>query len=41
MYRTGGEEFVVVLTNIDYANTLHKIEAIRDKVEKIYLVLKN
>ena len=34
VYRTGGEEFVVVLTNIDYANTLHKIEAIRDKVEK-------
>ena len=34
VYRTGGEEFVVVLTNIDYANAIHKIESIREKVEK-------
>ena len=34
VYRTGGEEFVVVLTNVDYANAFHKIETIRDKIEK-------
>lgn len=34
VYRTGGEEFVVVLTNIDYKNTIDKIESIRDKIEK-------
>lgn len=34
VYRTGGEEFVVVLSKVNYEDALHKIETIRDKVEK-------
>ena len=34
VYRTGGEEFVIILNDINYKNTIHKIESIREKIEK-------
>lgn len=34
VYRTGGEEFVVVIADIDYKSAQYKIDSIRNKVEK-------